>query len=89
MKKLQDLKLYDWQYEVRHNKTTAFSSGEIVFLKSSIECPMIVCSIGLKEVSTMWENKFGDMNCESFSPECILQYRYAGLLVWCSEYRIC
>ena len=89
MKLINDLRVCDWQYEICHLETNLFVTGEIVFMKSSAHYPMIVCFIGKKEVSTLWENTSGEMQCESFPPECILQYRYAGLLVWCGKYKIC
>jgi hypothetical protein len=66
----------EWQYQVVHQTTEKFKSGELVFLKSNPECPMKVLLINPKEVLCIPVN---GKNIYNFPPQCLLQYRYAGL----------
>lgn len=77
-----DLKKCDLQYQVRHKSTDKFKVGEIVFLKSNPEWPMKVAFIDNEEVTCEWKNSLGNLEGASFPPECLLQYVYAGLIVW-------
>ena len=70
-----------WQYEVIHRKPTDFKLGERVFLKSSPDRPMLVRSIGEKNVVTTWDGKDGKKHVQAFPPECLLQYQFASLVV--------
>lgn len=74
-----DLQICNWQYTVRHTSVDCFVIGELVFLKSNPECPMTVTSMTDKRVSTNWYSLDGKLQTCDFPPECILQYKYAGL----------
>ena len=82
--KQDDLMLCDWQYTIRHTKLKCFEVGEIVFLGCNPEFPMTVHSINNKKnnITTIWYNSNNEIQYYSFPPECILQYRYAGLLTY-------
>ena len=80
--KKNNLKLCDWQYTIRHTNANCFKIGEKVFLKSNPEHQMIVYFIEGNNVTTIWFTKTNEMQLCKFSPECILQYKYAGLLVY-------
>jgi hypothetical protein len=84
--KEKDLVLCDFQYEIRHTDVNYFKIGEEVFLKSNPEISMKVC--GFSEDSKQVVVKLAYEKI-SFPPECVLQYRYAGLLVWRKKYKIC
>ena len=73
-----NLRLCDWQYTIRHTDTKQFVSGEKVFLKSNPEKIMTVYSIREDVVVTSC-NRYNEIQLYEFPPECILQYRYAGL----------
>jgi len=78
----EDLKLCDWDYVIRHRQATNFKKGTLVFLKCNPEVPMLVIKIDKKEnrVITQWLNKDGEKETQSWKPETILQYKYAGLV---------
>jgi len=80
--KQDDLKLCDWQYTIRHTDINRFVSGEKVFLKSNPEQPMTVHSVNEKSITTIWYTESNEMQLCEFPPECILQYKYAGLLTY-------
>jgi len=81
-----DLISCEFQYEIRHTDINCFKIGEEVFLKSNPERPMKVCGFSEdnKQVLTMF-----DYYIELFPPECLLQYRYAGLFIVRKKYKIC
>lgn len=79
-----DLNLCSWQYEIRHTDVNDFVIGEKVFLKSNPEHPMVVHSIGDKEVICEYMNSYNP-----WSPECILQYKFAGLVIYKNRYKYC
>ncbi len=75
----EDLRLCPWQYTIRHTKASEFIRGEKVFLKSNPEHEMIVHSVNEKNITTIWYSTDKEMQICEFPPECILQYKYAGL----------
>ena len=77
-----DLQLVDWLHTVRHHNTDNFKRGDRVFLKSNPECALHVYFIGPDKVSVMWYDNNGILQFAEFPPECILQYKYAGLMVY-------
>lgn len=81
-----DLISCDLQYEIRHININCFKIGEEVFLKSNPECTMKV--YGFSEDNKQILTLFG-YDIELFPPECLLQYRYAGLLIGRKKYKIC
>jgi len=82
--KADDLILSDFQYEIIHKTTDAFTIGEKVFLKSNPEVPMIVDSIDHQKVIC----KHQDMLI-SFRPEIILQYKHSVFLIVKRKFKIC
>jgi len=77
-----DLQLSDWQYTIIHHSPTNFMCGEKVFLKSNPKYEMIVQYVNKNEITTTTEDlKHKFISCE-FSPECILQYKYIGLITY-------
>ena len=76
------------QYSVRHTSIRKFQVGEVVFLKSNPEWRMAVSKIEKELVSVTWKSKDGRVQIAKFPPECILQYKYAGLISWNSEHEI-
>jgi len=80
--KQDDLGLCDWQYTIRHTDVNFFVCGEKVFLKSNPEHLMTVHSINKKTITTIWYTKTNEMQLNEFPPECILQYKYAGLVTY-------
>ena len=78
-----DLKMCNGQYTIRHTNTSSFVCGEKVFLKSNPEHSMLVHSINETTVTTIWYTKSNGIQLMSdFLPECILQYKYVGLLTY-------
>lgn len=86
--KAKDLRLCDFQYEVRHTDINNFSEGEKVFLKSNPEHPMTVHSVD-GNITCIWYSTNEELQICSFPPECLLQYKYAGLLTWKKKFSIC
>lgn len=84
-----DLILCDKQYAIMQNKTTDFKIGEMVFLRSNPENPMRVIFIGENKVRTSWQSEAGEKYTYDWSPQCILQYTYAGLIVYKQKFNIC
>lgn len=80
--KKEDLKLCEWQYAIKHNNKNCFKSGEIVFLKSNPKQPMIVNSINDNTITTAWYSLVKGIEVYDFPFECVLQYKYAGLLIY-------
>jgi len=79
---LNNLKLQNWQYTIRHTDVNNFIRGEKVFLKSNPECPMTVHKVNLKSVTTKWYAANNEIQICEFPPECILQYKYAGMITY-------
>lgn len=82
------LELVEWQYSVRHQSTDAFRLGEMVFLVSDPLHPMWVSALG-RQVEVFWFDFDGSIQVTSLPPQCLLQYRYAGLQNWKGEYDVC
>lgn len=78
--KQDDLIPSDWQYVIRHTDVNCFVCGEKVFLKSNSEHQMTIHSINESTITTFWYSKTNEIQFCDFPPECILQYKYAGLL---------
>lgn len=87
--KKSDLRICDWQYSIRHEKVNNFVIGETVFLKSNPEHPMSVHLINEDNITTIWKTKTNKIEVCEFPPESILQYSYAGLLIYKEKYNIC
>ena len=86
--KEEDLKSCEWQYNIKHTDTNNFKCGEEVFLKSNPENPMTVLSINKNDITTLWYDIHDNIQTHKFFPECIIQYEYAGLLVYKQKYSI-
>jgi len=86
---MKHIRLCDWQYIIKCNDVSCFKSGEMVFLKSNPECPMIVLSVNEYDITTMWYNVHKEQQFCDFLPECILQYKYAGLLTYQGRFQVC
>ena len=84
-----DLGLCDWQYTIRHHDTLSFVRGQKVFLKSSSALEMVVHDIIGDKIITRWKNVHNCLQYHSFPPECILQYRYAGLVTFRKTFSVC
>lgn len=79
----------DFQYQVMWVSTFNFSVGELVFLKSNPELPLMVEAFGFgNKVIVSWLVD-GDKSYHGFSPELILQYKYRPLLIWKDKYKVC
>jgi len=78
----EDLVLCDYQYTVRHISADAFTVNESVFLKSNPEVKMTVKSINERTITTEWYDNYGIAQTMEIYPQCILQYRYAGLVTY-------
>jgi len=86
--KNEELILCDWNYTIKHDNVNCFNIGEKVFLKSNPEILMKVHSVNKNTVTTIWFNKLNEIQFNEFPPECILQYKYAGLLIYKQKYSI-
>ena len=87
-----DLKLTDFQYEIKHTDVNCFKEKEEVFLKSNPEVSMKVFGISkmFNHVLVLVKNTNGGLDqIHSFPPECLLQYKYRALLKWKQKYSIC
>lgn len=84
-----DLTRCDFQYQVRHIDTNCFKISETVFLKSNPDVPLIIKGIFKDHVNCclLKEKRYEEVI--AFAPESILQYKYAGLLIWKDKYKIC
>lgn len=78
--KKSDLELVNWQYQVRYNSVDDFKLGQEVFLKSNPECPMVVNSLHENMVGVYWKLENGDLDFHEFPPQCLLPYKFAGLV---------
>ena len=77
----------DKQYTARHQSVSAFKAGDKVFLKSNPEHPMVVICLLINnwakdksKVVCEWKSKDGRKHQETFAPQTVLQYDYAGLI---------
>jgi hypothetical protein len=84
-----DLQLYDWQYQICHTNINMFKVGQTVFLKSNPESAMKIFSIDSKSITTKWKSNNGSDEICAFSPRCLLQYKYAALLLGKNKYKVC
>lgn len=84
-----DLRHSKIQYVVRHTSSNMFKAGESVFLKSNPEVKLIVFDTSDKEVEVVHANDLACFEHMTFPPECLLQYRYAGLVELNKKYKIC
>ena len=82
-----DLFKCSFQYQIRHHLTSNFYLGDNVFLKSNPEVELIVSEIKEKEIICFLKNNVNEKY--DFIPECILQYKYASLLIYNDKYKIC
>lgn len=85
-----DLNKCDIQYQVRFESSLDFVVGEKVFLKSNPELPLTVTHVGIlfNSVEVMWmSNK--SINITKFPPQCLLPYRFAGLIIIKEKHYIC
>lgn len=83
-----NLNLCNWQYTIKYHDTSSFVRGEQVFLKSNPEHLMIICDITRDKITTTWKTAYGDTQYYEFPPECILQYKYAGLITGIKTFSI-
>jgi len=86
---VNDLILCDWQYTIRHTNTKCFKNGEKVFLKSNPDHIMIVYDITDKKIITTWKDNSGAEQYCDFTPECILQYKFASLKTFRKKHSVC
>lgn len=82
----KDLVACDFQHTVRHKDVNCFIPGERVFLKSNPEHVMWVHSVMKNSITTVWHTGRNKIRTCNFPPECILQYRYAGLLIYKNKF---
>ena len=85
----KDLNKCSWQYAVRHQSTDNFCVGENIFLGSNPEVPMIVLKVHEKEIYANVIDLLGNINTYTFPPQCVLQYKYASLIVYKDKYNVC
>ena len=78
----KDLIKCNWQYSVIHKMSYNFHCGEKVFLKSNPKVIMVVSSVNSFNITASWLNTSGELQLFDFNPECLLQIKYAGLLVY-------
>ena len=70
-----DLIKATWQYIICHLTIDCFKIGEIIFLKSNPEYPMIMLSSVDNKI--ICEDLYGNYE---IPPQCLLQYKYASML---------
>jgi len=87
--KKEDLRLCDYQYQIKYTSTKSFKKGQVVFLKSNPGVEMVVHDINDKFVETIWYSSDGELQVVNTSPECLLQYKYAGLLIANKKFNVC
>jgi len=83
---MEPLEIYDWQYAIKLTSTTFFNGGDEVFLKSNPECTMHVYMTTEKLVIVGWLDKNNELQFDSFPPEYLLHYIFAGLVFWKRKY---
>jgi hypothetical protein len=79
----------DLQYKVRHHSTDCFKIGEVVFVTLDPNLPVKVVKVKENEVIISNPLTDGTFQICSLPPECLLQYKYAGLIVYKKQYDIC
>lgn len=84
-----DLIKLPWQYTVVNNDTSDFRIGEDVFLRSDVGMPLVVASLSKHEVGVEWKDTMGVVHCAFFSPQVLLQYRYAALVTLNGKFEYC
>lgn len=84
--KESELKLMKYQYAVSHETPLKFKIGEKVFLKSNPEVVLVVVDVTLDSVIVKVKNGVEEM---SFPPQCLLQYKFAGLIEYKRKFQIC
>jgi len=84
-----DLRHHHTQYKIRNKSIKDFEIGESVFLKSNPELPMIISRFKDDMVVCEWKTKGGESQSSTFNIHTILQYRYAGLVVYNQKYEFC
>lgn len=84
----EDLILCEIQYTIRHTSPHCFKVGKKVFVKSNPEHPTVVYSVNKDTVTISWYNKKNELDTCGFPPECILQYKYAGLVTYKRKHKI-
>lgn len=83
-----DLMPLDWQYSVSHDKASCFKAGEAVFLKSNPNIKLTVHSANEATVTIIFQSESDRLQIHEFPPQCLLQYRYAGLLTYNRKYSV-
>jgi len=79
---LDDLYLHNCQYTITHTSPQDFKCGESVFLRSNPERPMTVLSINPRGVIVKWMSNCNIITTALLPPQCLLQYKYAGLVTY-------
>lgn len=77
-----ELRACDWQYVINLTKVSDFKVGNLVFLKSNPEVPLLITKLNLKsnEITVNWLSNDGIPQFIKFKPHMILPYKYAGLM---------
>lgn len=83
-----NLKLSKAQHTIKWKKTSDFKINEKVFLKSNINLILNVCDLDESDVTVTWLDKENKRQYTKFPPECILQYKYAGLITYQNRFKI-
>ena len=83
----KDLIVLEKQYTVIHKESACFKKGEIVFLKSSPNIQMVVAGVGSR-IYCFIKNDLSN-TLYSFSFGIILQYKYAPLVTYKRDFKIC
>lgn len=72
------------EYQIVHDSTSCFKIGEKVFLKSNPKITLTVTAIQNEIIEVSWTE--GSTNKKKYwPPQCLLQYKYAGLIWWKDE----
>lgn len=78
-----------WQYTVVNNDTSDYRISENVFLRSDVGMPLVVVSLSKYEVGVEWKDMMGVVHCAFFSPQVLLQYKYAALMTLNDKLNFC
>lgn len=87
--KSDDIVLYEWQYLVRHQNINCFTVGEKVFVTIKPDLPMFVKGFNGEYVIVEWLSKDKTLIVDEWYPQCILQYKYAALMVYKEKFNVC
>jgi hypothetical protein len=82
----------DLQYKIKHHSPDCFKEDETVFLVSNPEHPMrVLCTTDNEVFVISDEGLYPCVHATIFPlpPECLLQYKYAGIKVYKKKYDIC